>query len=821
MLGRELGQSRGALVRAAPLAPAALAFGAGIWTARAVDPGLWTALLLFALSFCAAAFALAGGRAAPAAVLPVFFMLGLWTMAQGLERNLPADHIARFVGGDGGPFDTVTEGEVLAVEPRRRSTTRLYVEARRLYGDGVERAVSGTVLLNVRGDVGLRPGDTVRFAASLRRPANLANPGGFDYEWWLARRGVFVKAYAPSPLLVERLSEGGASLRRLAYSIRSRMAALIDAAGLENAGVVKALVTGLRHDVPDEVTRAMARSGAAHLLAISGLHVGLVAFFFHRVALFLLTRSQRLMLALNVRKAAALLAVGPVLLYCAASGFARPAQRAAVMAAALIGGYLLDRGHALYNAVALAALVILLVSPGALWDASFHLSFAAVIAIVYLLPRLKALIEDSGASSPSRRPLSRRLLGEGTALFLVSLAASAGTWPLTARHFNTVPLIGPLVNMAAVPLVGFAALPAGLAGAVAGLFSESLGAALLGAADLAVAAVVRLAGFASELPLAYLTVTTPTTVEIACFYGAVVCLVELRRAGWAPPLLAACVAVLAAFQAALYCANAADRELRVTFMSVGQGESALVEFPGGVRMVVDAGGGFGPGYDAGERIVAPFLWHRRISAVDYAVLSHPQADHGSGLPFIVRSFGVKRLLHGGGPLCCGLDEALAGTPAVVEPRGAWTGPLEINGVVLRFFNPPSPDPAGGDVNDRSLVMKLTYGRRSILFTGDISSDVERRLVAEAGPALRSDVLKAAHHGSGGSSSAAFIEAVSPGYAVVSAGRDNRFGFPHAETLRRFAAAGVEVLRTDRDGAVTVITDGERLEVRSCLTDRCL
>jgi competence protein ComEC len=264
----------------------------------------------------------------------------------------------------------------------------------------------------------------------------------------------------------------------------------------------------------------------------------------------------------------------------------------------------------------------------------------------------------------------------------------------------------------------------------------------------------------------------------------------------------------------------AAKGMQVTFLDIGQGDCALVEFPGGTRMLID-GGGFYGNFDVGERVIAPLLWERRILKIDYLVLSHPQPDHYKGLIFIARHFRPREFWHNGVRNESPTYEQLLETireKGVTTVRVAEGFSRTIAGVEVQALNPAEKETASlpqkkAGVNTNSLVLMISFGNHHLLFTGDIEKKAEARLV-ETNKGLRAQVIKVPHHGSKRSSTDTFIKKVSPCYAVISVGFGNPFHQPGQGVVERYARLGCQVLRTDLDGAITVQSDGKRLTVRS-------
>jgi competence protein ComEC len=479
--------------------------------------------------------------------------------------------------------------------------------------------------------------------------------------------------------------------------------------------------------------------------------------------------------------------------------------------------------------------LILIIYPGALWDASFQLTFAAVFSILYLVPGLRAYFEKEEDDETASVVWRRRFAEKPRLIFLVTVAAIVGTAPALAYHFHRVSIAGFVTNFFSIPLVGFVALPLGLLSAFVLPLWEGFSLLMLNVSDATIGATVRALRFFASLPGSSVWVSRPTVFEIMLFYMLIVCLKEIKKRRVAMYVVPAIILALFADLGYWHLRGLWDRDLRVSFISVGQGDSALVEFPPdgwGRRktMLIDGGDIYRSGFDTGEMVVAPFLWTNRIKKIDYIVLSHPQKDHMGGLEFIAGAFSIFEFwwngegaeggeggkwvaAEGGYRGLGGLGKALDTSGAEVLIVNGATEKRVINGVEVEFLHPLGNNPPL-DTNNNSLVIRLSYGTRSFLFTGDIGAVAEELIATRD---MRADVLKVPHHGSRASSSGAFLDAVSPEVAVVSAGWKNVFGLPHGETLERYSTRGISLLRTDINGAVTIETDGYELRLTTHLT----
>lgn len=815
-----------------PLVPVLLAFAAGIITSGRLDLSNETYYLFIAVSFLVILLAhLRGFKFTYLLIAPPFFFLGAVFILPYVKPALPPDHISNYIKRtellEAAPVRLPKaasymdiEGEVINTSYAAGERTRLSVEAKGIYNDGLMHETNGTVLLALEGaGRGLKAGDRVRFFTRLKEPFNYGNPGEYDYRWRLNSKGIYATGYINNERLIIKLSDGKRGFLSHVEDFRTGVRSFLDATGSMHRESLKALLIGEKSGIDRDVQEAFVKTGTAHILAISGLHVGIVAFFSYGIFLFILKRSERLILAINIKKAALILSLFPVAGYGFLSGFPVSAQRAVAMAFAYVFTAVINRGKNLYNILALAALIILVIEPYALWEISFQLTFAAVFSIVYLLPRLNGFLPEKPAdefgggdwfgSTLSR--FRRWIIPAG----LTTVAAALGTGPILAYHFHRVSITGVAANLIVVPLTGAvvplliisaALLPFWAWGAGAGFFFS----------DILFDVIVRVIKFFAGLPYSSVWVSTPTILEVILFYALIVSVSNIKK-GRLYRFITPVVVLLMLLDWGYWNYHGRwNRSLKVTFISVGQGDCALVEFPGGATMLIDGGGLYGTEFDTGERIIAPLLWHKKIGRIDYMVLSHAQRDHMAGLKFVAGNFKVGEFWWNGDGRLGELKRLISNGAAPVRVVSAASGGRVINGVAVEVLNPVNPPEA--DPNNRSLVLRLTYGERAFLFTGDIGAEAERLLSKRP---IRAAVLKSPHHGSRYSSTVSFLEAVRPSVVVISVGRLNPFGFPHVETLSAYRRSGARVFRTDVDGAVEVETDGRGLKALAYLTGRGL
>lgn len=720
--------------------------------------------------------------------------LGFLQMEHVLRPRLPDRHVARFAGST-----VQVRGKILERPGRSTERTRLVVGVQTVLEKGRWEESTGHVQVSVSEcEQPWGRGDELEAELHLERPGNFGNPGEFDYEAYLALRGIYVTAFSSSDAAWQRRTGGwtpAGVLERWRDGIASVMDRTLEGPDRE---ILAALIIG-GTDLAPATRERYARTGLSHVLSISGLHMSLVAGAGFAVSRWLLCRSEWLLLRASVPKLAVGIALIPVLLYAGLAGGTVPTLRSLLMGVLLAGAVLVDRRHHWLANLSAAALVISLIWPGSVFDISFQLSFTAVLAIVLGMRRLTLWwsVWEEAHLVRLRGPAWRRV--RVAVMYVgVSLCASAGTLPLTAWHFNLVSCIGPLANLVLVPVLGFAPVSLGLLGALAAPFSVAAATWFIAAAGVVVHLADTLVAVAAGLPGAALYVVTPSLFELIVVYGALVAL--LLRPRPRRLLLTGCVLLLCIDAACWYAWRYHRSGLRITFLSVGHGDCTIVEFPGSEVLVVD-GGGLSPTFDVGQRVVAPYLWKRKIGRVGTLALTHPDFDHYGGLVFLAREFDPDELwwngIRGEGPRFEAFWKSVhkQGIPQIAVRRGFRR---KIGGVDVLAL---APEVTGGSDNDRSLTLRLRYGPTVVLLPGDMEQSGERRLAAALGPLLQSRILKVPHHGSVTSSTTPFLDAVAPEMAVVSSGRNRRFGLPHASVMDAYRARGISVLRTDREGAV--------------------
>jgi len=691
--------------------------------------------------------------------------------------------------------------------------------------------VSGTLLVKIfgGGEENYWFGERLRLGGTIIEARGQRNPGGFDYRFYLRSRGVDALIY-PSPARISSLGPGETGkLTESAVNLRSSMVEKISSTlPSPSAELLTAVLFGQRQRLPAEVEDSFRRAGVGHLMAVSGLHVGLVA------GLILAFWNR-----LNFRGRLPLV-IGIVLVFAYAylTGMRPSALRAAVMVSMAMGALLLDRENDLPTSVAFAALATLFINPLLLFTVGFQLSYAATLALIYTYRPLERFLAAVRCPCFLRAPLA------------VTIAAQAGVLPLCVYYFQHLPTAALLFNLLLLPMIALV-VGLGLAGALTGLVLPVVGEILLWASRPLLEMMLYITAFSSNAGF-YVALNPPGLAFLFIYYSLLLAVLVLyykwdkpddgyEQGSFVKHLKSVLFKFISGrlFHPRLYIGVALllavlliwtgiifphQEELVVSFIDVGQGAAALIEAPCGVVIMVDAGGSpvfqGNPG-EVGERVVMPYLRYRGIDAVDLAVISHPHEDHFGGfIPMVGRIPMAKIFVSpiGGGSLY--YEELLksaenTGSEIIEISAGqSWSCG---DGLLLEVIGPPENMLRGtsSDLNNNSIIINLQYGEMRILFTGDIEDaavkDLLRRKVD-----IRADLMLVPHHGGYLEVMPAFLEAVRPSLAVIQVG-SNPFGHPHPYVINALEQADVPIYRNDYHGAVIIKTDG--CEVRVTTTEK--
>ena len=718
---------------------------------------------------------------------------------------------------------------IVCNDPEVKDKTSVFqLSAYELEINGTKKEISGKAIVQVPGYHEYHYGDTLKVTGKLETPQQFDD---FDYKSYLARQGIYSIIYFPKTEILDT-GKGSKPLARI-YSLRNRLSQSLSLALPEpHASLAQGILLGLRGNIPYSLRQAFSRSGTAHLLAISGLHLSIIIGMLLSAGIWLFGRRYSIYIWL------ALLAIW---LYALVTGMRPPVIRGAIMGTMFLTAEYLGRQRSALTALAFAAAVMVGIEPQLLWDASFQLSFLAMTGLVLLFPYLQTWGRKGAAAAVSTEGTAASLCNIAVDSFAVTLAAILATWPVIAYNFSIVSFVslpatflsllalpGIIITSALVSAAGlFAPLLAQILGWIAWLFLsylilvvQAFDALPLSSAELGSIHLWQIWCYYALLAAAMATINyrkqlatslSPLTYQIRLFANKTSEVASKLPKQWIiSPLLIATILVWTAIL------NTPDDKLHVSILDVGQGDAILIQTPNHQDILID--GGPSPqaiGLELGKKL--PF-WDRTI---DLLVLTQPQADHITGLVEILQGYEVQQVIGPGIAYNSAIYQhwLKSVTDKEIKYRIAHTG-QEIDlgdGIKIEVLNPPTSLLQGtsDDVDNNGVVLRLSWDKVSFLFTADIGQEAEWYLIARRAN-LKSTVLKVAHHGSLTSTSSELLAVVDPEVAAIPVGADNRFGHPHPEVINRLTErlGSDRVYLTSEHGTIEFITDGEKLWVKT-------
>jgi competence protein ComEC len=665
----------------------------------------------------------------------------------------------------------------------------------------------------------LHHGDRIAFRGKLHRPRGSLNPGGFDYAAYMERHGIdFLTTVTGAQAVMLLDTETPIGLWSL-WSRIDHWRATIRAAAIKTLsqpaqGLFLGMIIGDRGYLGQELQDWFMVTGTVHLLSISGSHLGLVAivvfWLVKRVVLGLpLTLLLTLSRTVTPSKIAILLAWPAVALYAFLAGAELATMRSLVMITlAMIAMWLGYERH-LGHAMAVALLAILLHDPRAIFDISFQLSFLSVLVMVRMIVLTKSWNADGvGADGQLRH----RFTSHALKALSMSGAVTVATLPMVAFYFNQVPWLGVITNLIAVPFTGIILVPLGLLAALWTIITETESLILGSALEQLFGLMVLGLQWCARLPGGEWHIAAPSIPTIALFYSGLL-MASFQAIPWRVRVAGAGLSILLiGWWLSPPLSKADGDHWRVTFLDVGQGDSAVVELPDGQIVLIDGGARYDR-FDMGKNVVAPFLWSRRIHHITHVIGTHQQLDHVGGLIWVLRHMSVGRYWGGGiersekfvEDLNTALRDQRIDQHTVVRGQDL----LQSSQCRLSILNPPETSVirestqsyTGTLLNNLSIVSRLQCGTYSILFAADIETAGLRRLNEEGYQPVT--VLKVPHHGARSSLDPGWIRQLHPQYAVISVGAANPYGHPMESVLETYQDQHIPVFRTDRDGAIWV------------------
>ena len=741
---------------------ALIAYIAGLVLAAASSqPQRISAIVLAALALCIVIFA----RNRPAFSRKAALLAGCALLGFAWHLNWAAARLDAQIGG-------ALEGVDMWVTGTVRSLPRRFDEIQQ-FQFNIEQSDSGfdrrKVLLNHYGDEEILAGRAYRLEVRLNRPRGLANPGAFDYEAWLFQQGITARGYVRGG--VEMLPDGRAAwLASLRGGLKAKILGLVEDPA--TAGIIVALVLGDAGGLSDEQWELFQQTGTNHLFVISGLHIGLICLLAYGLTLTLIRRFPPLMLFAPAQKLALIPALAAAAGYGAISGFGLPAQRAVVMAAVFMLASLLNLKQPVSLRYLLAMAVVLSLNPLSFLGMGFWLSFMAVGALLLVHNPAK---EAAGAGAWLAGSLRTQLA------VAAALLAPLLLWT------GQVSLLAPLVNLAAIPLLGLCVVPLCLLATFCLVLGEQPAGILFHAAGMLLHMLLWALGKVVALGSGHAVLTAGSMDAPSILLLAAGSLLLLLPGGFPGRRLAG----LLLFPL-LFVPARAPREdlLRLHVLDVGQGLAAIVQTRRHV-LLYDTGASFSPDASMGDRIILPVLDRMGVDKLDAVVISHSDDDHSGGFAAIAGALPVDRLYS---------SYAIAAAPGVQYACREFIN-WRWDDVEFRFLHPDAPREKD---NDNSCVLQIRAADFSVLLPGDIEAGVEKELAAGLRAELQSEVLVAAHHGSNTSSSWPFLKMVDPDHIVFAAGYRNAFGHPSRQVVERAGAFTSNLPNTSALGMISFV-----------------
>ncbi|MDH3347964.1 MAG: DNA internalization-related competence protein ComEC/Rec2 [Desulfobulbaceae bacterium] len=683
----------------------------------------------------------------------------------------------------------------------------------------------GLVRLTLAGQI--RPeisvGDHLLVRASIDRITTYKTPGVFDYQLHMASKGIYVSGFVNSPTNIYSALRTDKSFtqsfRYLPEQLRYNIAKFLNS-NLDNdtAGVYQALLIGDRSMVSPKLTEHFIKAGCMHILAISGLHMSLLALIIFTVTQWLLKRSVHIINSCHVPTIAFLLSIPPLLIYCLIAGMNTPALRAFLMAALTIFALVSRQQRALFHIISAAILFLTILNPLIVYTVSFQLSVAAVSGIALFTPYITGQFKDT-FTSPDQT-IIYRIFTVAKASILISMVATLSTLPFILHHFNRVSLIGPLANLILEPLLCLWSLPCGLISSILLPVSPTSSLLFLKLGTVGITLTTIFLNLIAKLPFSSVRTITPSITEWVIYIILLTFIIIHGRITIRKSVFAILTFSLVTSHTLGLFRVITPNELEIDFLDIGQGSSTFILTPKGHTILIDGGGYASRNFDPGERIIAPFLYANRIWRIDDIVITHPHADHYNGIPFIMHHFKPKRLwiagkkfnildyqkiLHDAEKL--GISVIAPQHERIIdrEPN------LEIKCQHINYGTVTHND----KINERGLIVSVRYGKNSLLFPGDIGSVVEQRLVNQ-NEVKQANILLASHHGSKYSCLPNFIRRVNPEIIVVSSGKNKQGQYPATEHMLKWSSMGIKWLVTSESGTIRCIMDEKKFTVYSMI-----
>ena len=680
-----------------------------------------------------------------------------------------------------------------------KNNLQLTVAVSEISGNGIKYKVQEKVITSLKGDYyppELLIGKRVKLSGLLIKPEKNRNPKMFNYQLYLKSKKIHAILYGE----IEQIKVFDIRTRlspvKFAYSLRYNLISNTLKILPEKEGrVLLGMLIGDKDQLDEELYRNFMEVGVAHILAVSGLHVGIIYLFIDR-------RLKKI--PIHIRTAVICLIL---FIYMMITGYAPSILRATCMILLFMCSPLFNRKYDSIAAISFTALVLLIMNPILLMMTGFQLSFVAVLSIAFLY-----------------KPILKRMQGlpaYWAQLIAASLAAQIGIIPVTASYFNIISPWAPIVNIPIVIILGYL-VPLGVIGVVFGSIHAAVAAIVGRLLVVGIKVMVGIAAVGGLLPFSGFKVVSPSLLTITLYYSVIFLIIaEDKYFDKMNFKRKKVILIILAFYVTVQSVSSLlPSKMEITFLDVGQGDCIIVRTPMKKTIIIDGGGNAQGTFDVGERLLVPYLLKNGIRKIDLMIVSHVHDDHVGGLYKVIEYLKTEAVIVGEQveqtenylKLITKCKErnimiytATKGDSIAVE-----------NNVNIKIVHPDNRliTYSRDDLNNNSLVALMEYKDMKCLFTGDIEVEGERILI-ENYPLLKADILKIPHHGSKYSSSDEFIEKIEPDIAVIQVGRNN-FGHPNQEVLKKLDEKNISVFRNDENGAIIITIDREKMRIKKTL-----
>lgn len=689
------------------------------------------------------------------------------------------------------------------IQSEKEGKSNFIVKTNKIILEGKSEILESRLIVNVSSEDSkvFRYRSKVSFQATLDRPKPATNPGGFNYQRYLASIGISGSIYLRDYSGLNYQGEqGGGWLHKLGFGIRNRILGIIEYCLDKNqAGLLAGMLIGYKDGLDENAFNAFSKAGLTHIMVASGMNVAFIilpfSFFFKKFRIKSSIANFIIILIL--------------ILFVFVAGFSASVVRAVIMGIIILSGKLVMRETDIYTSISAAAIILLMINPFTVYDIGFQLSFAATLSLVLFYPILR------------KKTDKLRLPDIVSDTLAATISAQIGVVPITLYYFNSFSTISILSNLLVVPLVqmitilGFIMVFAGLVNIHAAIFVGYINNTFL-------SFVLFVTEVSSKIPFASLKLPTPSGLLVLLYYTIVIYLIKRDEIKKRVPVIKGKKVIVFILILLVGIQILKPRPLEITFVDVGEGDSTFIKTSHGITTLIDGGGRAANSkstFDIGDSVMVPYILDKGIRKIDFIIATHGHSDHTEGLEAVLEQFntGVVVMPDTDGTGFKNITEICA-RKGIKMIKCKLGDRIRLDRETVLDVMSPLPfylDPLGKeDINESSLVLKLIYKNVSVLFTGDSGIPVEQRLLKQ-GLDIRADLIKIGHHGSYGSTSPEFIDRVQPKYGIISVGR-NSFGHPSQFVLDRFQERGIKLLRTDERGAVTVTSYGTGIHIETMI-----